>query len=259
MEIIKVKNADYSRYEELLFRRDRLRKEARIYHGLYVKEFGDLILALFERQVACIRKKKLIGYYQAALNRGIALDQEETERRLQEEMKNYQKQLDEMLAENKAAKKMEEITEVTALKIRRLYRSLAKKLHPDINPETAKTPELLELWAGVVSAYNSNSLKDMEELEILVNKALEKLGNGCMEIEIPDLSRKIEEAEADIKRIESTDPYQYRYLLENEAAVEEKKTDLRNQEKEFADYEKELDAVMDSLLKSGVKIIWKMK
>ena len=39
MDIIKIKNADYSRYEELLLRRDRLRKEAHINHGLYVKEF----------------------------------------------------------------------------------------------------------------------------------------------------------------------------------------------------------------------------
>ena len=37
MEIIKVRNAEYSRYEELLLERDRLRKEARIYS---LKETG---------------------------------------------------------------------------------------------------------------------------------------------------------------------------------------------------------------------------
>ena len=51
MEIIKIINADYSRYEELLLTRDQLRKEARIFHGLYVKEFGDLHLSLFEKQM----------------------------------------------------------------------------------------------------------------------------------------------------------------------------------------------------------------
>ena len=62
MEIIKVRNADYARYEELLLERDGLRKEAYITHGMYVKEFGELILGVFEKQIACIRKKKQIDY-----------------------------------------------------------------------------------------------------------------------------------------------------------------------------------------------------
>ena len=34
MEIIRVKNTEYSRYEELLLYREQLRKEAYIYRGL---------------------------------------------------------------------------------------------------------------------------------------------------------------------------------------------------------------------------------
>ena len=86
MEIIKVKNADYSRYEELLLERDQLRKEAGIYHGLYVREFGELHLTLFEKQIACIKKKKQIGYYQIANNHGGRRNQAEGESQWAKEM-----------------------------------------------------------------------------------------------------------------------------------------------------------------------------
>ena len=258
MEIIKVKNADYSRYEELLLIRDQLRKEARIYHGLYVKEFGEHHLALFEKQIACIRKKKLIGYYQMALNRGEAIDQAQIEALLQMEMQAYQKQLQDMIAEREAARKITEISSVTLLQIKRIYRRIAKQLHPDINPKTSEIPELLELWNAVVTAYNCNSLKDMEEAEILVNKALEQIGLGITEIEIPDLEKKIEAVEGEIQRIRETDPWQYKYLLDNKEAVEQKKNDLKEQLKSYEYYESELDNTIDELLKSGVKIIWKM-
>ena len=258
MDIIKIRNADYDRYEELLMQRDQLRKEADIYHGLYVREFGDLHLQIFEKQIACIRKKKLIGYYQLAMNRGDAIDQATIDALINDEMENYRRQLQGMIDENAAAKQMSEITSVTVLKIKRLYRKLAKQLHPDINPKTGEIPELMELWNMITTAYNTNSLKDMEEAEVLVNKALERIGMGCMEIEIPNLEAKIEEAEADIKRIRETDPYQYKYLLEDPDAVEEKKRDLKSQIDEYGEYEKQLDAVIEQILSSGVKIIWKM-
>ena len=258
MEIIKVKNADYSRYEELLLMRDQLRKEARIYHGLYVKEFGELHLALFEKQIACIEKKKRIGYYQRAINHGGVIDQAEIEALLAKEMQEYQQRLQVMMAENDAAKKITEITSVKLLKIKRIYHRLAKQLHPDINPMTAEIPELMKLWNAVVTAYNCNSLEDMEEAELLVNEALARLGMGYNEIEIPDLQKKIEAVKDTIKKIRETDPYQYKYLLEDPQAAEERKRDLEQQIKSYTEYENELDAAIDGILKSGVKILWKM-
>ena len=99
MDIIKIRNADYDRYEELLMQRDQLRKEADIYHGLYVREFGDLHLQIFEKQIACIRKKKLIGYYQLAMNRGDAINQATIDALINDEMENYRRQLQGMIEE----------------------------------------------------------------------------------------------------------------------------------------------------------------
>ena len=116
----------------------------------------------------------------------------------------------------------------------------------------------MTLWNSVMTAYNCNNLEDMEELEILVNKALERLHMGYTEIEIPNLAEKIEAVEAEIKKIRETDPYQYKYLLEDPELVEEKRRELEGQVRSYTEYEKELDSVINEMLKSGVKIIWKI-
>lgn len=54
-DIIKVKNTAYSKYEEVLLRRDNLRKEAEHYHMEYLRVFGDLITEDFEKKIECIR------------------------------------------------------------------------------------------------------------------------------------------------------------------------------------------------------------
>ena len=55
--IIKVKNASYARYEELLLRRDAVKKRAFQYGQEYTRTFGELILKVFEKKIECIRKK----------------------------------------------------------------------------------------------------------------------------------------------------------------------------------------------------------
>ena len=71
-EIIRGKSTSYARYEELITRRDSLKKEAFQYHRAYIREFGDLILKVFRKKIECIQKKKTIEYCQAALNHGKA-------------------------------------------------------------------------------------------------------------------------------------------------------------------------------------------
>ena len=85
-EIIKSHNSSYARYEELIYRRDSLKKEAFLYHAAYVREFGDLILEIFRKKIECIRKKKAIEYCQAALNHGKSVDQAKMQEYLEKEI-----------------------------------------------------------------------------------------------------------------------------------------------------------------------------
>ena len=257
-EIIRVKNEGYSRYEELLMQRDKLGKEAHILQGQYMKEFGELITTVFEKKISCIQKKKTIAFCQAAVNRGEPVDQNALNSYIGREMAEYQRQLQHMIAENDAAHNMIKRSVSDVEKIKKIYRRLAKVLHPDINPKTNEIPELKTLWNMVVVSYNSNSLEALEEAEVLVNRALKAHNITDMVIEIPNLDEKIAKVEEEILQIKGTNPYQYKYLLLDTVLMDEKREELQKELEEYTNYEKELDQIMKQLIDQGVNVIWRM-
>lgn len=246
-DLIRVKNASYARYEELLMQRDAVKKEAFQHDREYVRVFGDLILQVFRKKMECICKKKTIEYCRVFLNRGEAVDPAALQAYLRKEMEEYQNQLDDMIKINDAAKNTQQITQKDLLMIKRIYHRLVKQIHPDINPLTNTNDELRDLWQRLVAAYNCNDLKEMEEIEVLINAVLEKLNKGTMEIEIPDIDEKIAELEKEISRIKSEDPYQYKYLLMDPDMVEEKKEALRNELKAYEEYSEQLQNMLDEM------------
>ena len=257
--IIRMGNSSYAKYEELLMRRDDVRKQAFQHERAYVREFGELILQVFRMKLECIRKKKTIEYCQAFINRGQSVDQNALQEYLRKEMEEYRARLDDMIRDNEAARKDKRVTEADMLKIKRIYHRLVKKIHPDINPITEANEELMGLWQRLIAAYNCNDLKEMEETEVLVNALLDKLDLGTMDIVIPDINEKIREIEAEIEKITSTDPYQYKDLLEDPKAVEQKKQELRDELKEYEDYGRQLDEMLDGMLEKGViTLTWRM-
>ncbi len=257
-EIIKVENEGYARYEELLLRRDKLKKEAHILQGQFMKEFGDLITAVFQKKIDCIQKKKTISYCQAAINRGTPVDMNALQIQISKEMEEYQKQLQQMINENDAAHQMTTISPGDVAKIKKLYHKLAKILHPDINPKTGEIPELLTLWHMVVVSYQSNSLKELEEAEILVNRALKEYDISDLQITIPDMEDRIAKVEEEIYEIKENNPYQYKYLLADKELMEEKRNSLQSELKEYEEYDKELDTILTQMMGSGVNFTWRM-
>lgn len=256
--IVRTGNAAYSKYEELLIRRDEVSKQAYIYEREYVRTFGDLILEVFNMKIEAIRKKKTIRFCQIYANKGQKVDRHALEVYLAREMAEYRAQLARMVEDNENAKKSRRITEADLLRIKRIYRHLVKRIHPDINPATNNNVELRGLWQRMLIAYNCNDLKEMEEIEVLVSSFLEKLGMGTPDIDIPDIEEKMIGIEAEIRQIRSTDPYQFKYLLEDASAVEEKKAELRRELEEYEEYGRQLDQVLKGLMENGVTMTWQM-
>lgn len=257
-EIIRVSNSSYAKYEDLLIRRDEVKKLAFQYERAYVREFGDLILEVFQLKLDSIRKKKTIEYCQIFANRGESIDQNALQAYLAKELAEYMEQLEGMIKDNEAAKNNSKVTEADMLKIKRIYHHLVKKIHPDINPLTNKHEELKGLWQRMIVAYNCNDLKEMEEIEVLVNALLDKLDLETIDITIPDIDDKIAELEKEIERITTTDPYLYKDILEDPDAIFQKKEGLRKEIKEYEDYGKQLDEILNRLLQNGVTLTWRM-
>ena len=248
MEIIRIANGDYGKYEDLLLYRDSLRKEAEQFFIDYIRQFGELINKVYEKKIECIRLKKAISFIQAAINKNGFADSAELDEYLSRVMEEYNKKLEMMINDYNAVKNSGTVPEYEVLKIKKIYRRIAKQIHPDICPVISQHPELEELWNRVQIAYNHNNLKDIEELEVLINKALDDAGIESVDVLIPDIEEKIEEIQLEIDKIISTDPYLYGELLGDEEAVREKTGELENELEEYEEYKEELQKHLDSLL-----------
>ena len=186
MDIIKITDERYQRYEKLLLERDNYRRLAELHLAAYIREFGRLITAAFEKKISCIEKKKTIAFCQMYANRGEPVDLNALQSYIATEMAEYNKQLQQMIEDNNAAQSAGTLTDGEVQKVKQIYRKIAKKIHPDIFPETSENEKLKEIWQRVSSAYNCNNLQELEELEVLLNSVMNELGDGFSEIEIPD-------------------------------------------------------------------------
>ncbi len=256
-EIIRKNNSAYAKYEELILRRDELKKEALHIEHEYIRKFGDLILEIYRKKMECIRKKKTIEYCRTFINRGENVDMNALQEHLQQEMREYQERLEDMMKENEAAKNAGTISESEFLEIKRIYHRLVKKLHPDIHPETLKNEKLAELWHRLQVEYNCNDLKGIRETEVIINSILENAEPGAA-VNIPDIDEKIKELENEIEEIKSTEPYKYKYILDDKAAMAEKKKELRQELEEYEDYSRKLDEMMSEIAAEGVTFTWEM-
>lgn len=241
MEIVKVSAGDYSQYEELLLRRDELEKEAEQILISYTRIFGDITTEIFKLKIHCIALKKSISYCVMLKNRSEKVDPEKLREYIAEKMAAYRLELDEMIKRNENSKKSEKISSFQAREIKRIYRKIAKNLHPDITDITKKHPPLAELFQRVIIAYQCNNYNEIKELEVLVNRFLEEIGKERFEIIIPNIEEKIEELEKEIQYITTAEPYMYREILNDKVRIEKMMEDFCDEKISYEKYNAELE------------------
>ncbi|MBR4734136.1 MAG: hypothetical protein IK081_15385 [Lachnospiraceae bacterium] len=260
--MIKVNTDEQARYEEyaeLLVRRDQLFKEAESYMTSYTAEFGDLITANFELKIECIKKKKTISYCRRRMNRGLAIDVERMHAEIEQEMQLYHAQLREMITDTENAKKAEIIGSYRFNRAKRIYRKLAKLIHPDVNKKTMENEKLKDLWMRIVVAYQRSDVDELDDLEVLVLRALDELGEKGFELNTKDIEERIERVERQINDILNTEPYTYGELLRDEEKKAAYREQLVAEGEDFKQYLESLTRTLDDMLREGgAKIIWKM-
>ena len=252
-----MKNSNYSRYEELLFRKEVLEDDAKSYLISYIQIFGDLNAKALQIQIECIRQKKAITLCQQAINRGEQPNLEKINNSLEKQMQAYYDELSEMVKRNEFYKLINSVPEASYAKIKKLYHKLVKLLHPDLNPYTIKIPALIDLWERTVTAYKMKNLEELEEIMVLAKRAIEKAGLGEIEIDIPNIDEKIKELEEKIAHILKNEPYRYKDILNDPIAIEEKKEEIRKEIRKYNKYKKELDKTLEEMIGKGAeKLQW---
>lgn len=247
-------------YEELLVRREHLLKVSGSYQICYTKEFGDLITSNFEIKIECIKLKKTISYCRRRLNHGLPIDTANMQEAVEKEMMHYYEDLKDMARETEAAKKSKSVGDFRFNRAKKIYRRLTKLLHPDINKKTMENDSLRDLWEKIMVAYHCSDVDALEDLEVLVRKALLELGDAGFEVDLTDIEDKIERVEMQINNIMTTEPYTYGELLESEERIKDRKNQLKEEHENYSDYLESLKSTLDEIISaSGTKMsfIWK--
>ena len=256
-ELIVICDPAYDRYEELLLRKNDLKKECLHLELEYTRIFGEQIIAVFRKKIECVQKKKAIEFCQIALNRGQLPDESKLAEFIRNETLEMQEHLEQMISDYNSANDFTTLTESDSLKIKTIYRRIAKQIHPDINPHVQESERLKDLWHEVVSAYNRNDLESLSELEVLISRELSGIIGEVTAIQIPDIDKKIASLEEEIGHIMDTDPYQYKFLLTDKEAVAAKKEDLTRELNTYQEYSAQLDALLAEVTGKGdVDSLW---
>ena len=243
-DVIKVKNASYERYEELLLKKESLKKEADQYQVQYNEIFNILNNDTYEAKMECIRKRKMVSFCQNMKDLGSTIYKKELDKLVDEALKNYNERLDYILnndSGDKPKKNYEHNKQIKAV-----YRQLARLVHPDMNSDLKDDKIIQDLWNRTCIAYNCSNLEELEELEVLINNYLESINHGHIDIEIPNIQEKIFILNREIENIMHTNPYQYKYVISDRSLIIKKKEELLKELSDYKRYLKELNEQLDS-------------
>ena len=235
-------------YVQLILTRERVEKEALQAEMDFTREFGELIRDVFQMKIDCVALKKSITYCQMAANRGEEIDPLSMQEYIDSHMAAYYVQLKDLLQKVDAAKSAETISVADVNEIKKIYRRVAKKLHPDVSPLCTEHPELMEQFQKVLIAYKCNDLKTIREAETVINSILDGLGEEAFETPIEDIEAKISAVEEEISRIMSAEPYTFRTLLDDPEAVEKKRNELEEELASYTKYRDELQETLNAML-----------
>ena len=241
-------DSKYKQYENLLLEKDQIQKEANQYQGLYLHHFGEKIVNLYKLKVECIRLKKKISLLQFQINQNQGIDLNKINYILKQEMTSYTNYLEQLLNDVKNCEKLKYSSNYEIKRSKQLYRRLAKQIHPDVNPLTDKTPELMDLWNRIMTAYQANDIKELSELEVLVQRLLQDLHCDARSIDIPNIDEKILQLQEEIQEYIENEPYTYKFLLMDEDKIHQKDIEFKKEIQSYKDYQNQLNDVINNLL-----------
>ena len=182
----------------------------------YVLEFGIYEYRLYELELEIDKLKRKIQLIQIEINHGNEIDLEKIDQKLDEEFEEYEKQIQAQIDEINFLKEngAEKLSPEDSKKLKKLYRMLIKKLHPDLHPN--QTFFELNLFYRAVTCFENGDLKGLESVAKLLPD-----GDADDVSEIEKLKELVREFEERIFKLKDDYPYNKKDLLEDSDACNE--------------------------------------
>ncbi|MCX6362181.1 MAG: J domain-containing protein [Armatimonadetes bacterium] len=195
--------------------------------ALYIANFGPLKHELLTLQVTNRRMVRRLELMRAALNRGALPDLEGVDRVLDAEFLEWEARLRVERAKVDTALEMlsQTVTPEEERALRSLFRTLALKLHPDVNP--GQTTRAAQVWLAIQDAYRRGDLGRMKALALLAEghglppPALDSL--EALRARRRELQAQVGGVVARLAEIKAMWPFTMMESIEDETWVEERR------------------------------------
>ena len=195
----------------------------------YIELIGKLQYEEFALRVDVMRLKRKHQLVQSALNRGERPDMDRIEHIVEAEFIEYQQQIEAQTENLRAAQAFLEsplMSEDDTNDMKRIYRILIKRLHPDWNPDLSE--ERKELFIRAQAAYKSCDVQELRNI-LLMLEADEpiQIKEESIDDDIARLERSLEDLRKRVEKLETTFPFDHRERLADKKWIEEKQNDLK--------------------------------
>ncbi len=197
----------------------------------YLLALGGLEYKAFELNCQVLRLKRKIDLIQAKKNRQEKVVLPDIEKILDKEFREFKRQLDERIKEmNKAIERntARPLTEKEIKELKKLYRSIVKTLHPDLNPDV--TPAQVQIFRNAIEAYEHGDLNTLRVIsETVADPVIPEQSEDNLGILAKDkerLLKAIKHIHEQIATIKSEYPYTMKELVGSPEMIAEKKAEL---------------------------------
>ena len=222
-------------------------------HSLYYEKVGHLEVTCLKVEFESARIKREIELITAAVNSGKTWDYDAITSTIDKEFLEWQQRVTmEINALEDAKRRLAGLMKPEdSVRFQKLYRTLVKQLHPDIQPD--RHPRLRPLWDHLQAAYRNGDMAELELVEVLMKDEQSVKSDSSVEElqkEINSLTEKCKALVTAIFELRQAFPFTLANLLSDPVALNEKKlaleTKLKALEQRKADLSTHLNILLDS-------------
>lgn len=209
----------------------------------YMLELGGLEYKAYELHCAVRRLKRKVELIQAKKNRQEKVVLSKIEGLLDIEFAEYQEKLKEQLDKMNAAMERsrgEFLSDEETAEIRKMYRSVVKALHPDLNPGQSDAER--QLFLNAVTAYENGDIAGLRVIsDMVADPALPADAQGSAAQLIKEKERLTKQVQRIVERIaeiKAEYPYTMKEIVQSPDLLEVRKVELET-------YIKQLNETLD--------------
>ncbi len=238
----------------LLLQKDDLQLiQCRRIEAAYLRRFGPLELKVYECWCGCLRAKRKASLIRARQNRREAPDPAEVEAELDQELAQYQQELETRFRRVAGAMERHEgpsLGQKGTKELKTLYRQAVKALHPDLHPDQDETRT--RRLDQAVRAYRAGDLEGLRTICEALELPRESEEDSLEELrqEAGRLKRSLRALDRELESIKASYPYSARVYLEDEAQGRAREAELMGQLRELRERRAHYETAIARMLSS---------